>query len=127
MRVVPPPDQRDGPVARALQVGHEHELLEVPDMKAFSRGIEPDVEGDALGIEELPQSLLVGALADESPFFERVEHPAHADFPPGAPPAGRLYSVMALRTVEAISVIFTRTCSMESRNRMVTVWSSLVW
>ena len=41
-------DQRDGPVTGPLQVRHEHELLQVPDMEALRRGIEPDVERDPL-------------------------------------------------------------------------------
>ncbi len=58
----------------ALEVRHEDELNEVADLQARRRGIEADVERDFLGVQELSQPLLVGALADEAPLFQRVEN-----------------------------------------------------
>ena len=88
-------------------------------MQAARRRVEPDVEGHLLRVQELAQALLVGALADEAPLLQGVEHGAHSPT--------LLYSLIACRIVAAMSAIFTRVCSIESRKRMVTVWSSLVW
>ena len=61
-------------MAGALQVRHEKDLQEVADVQAFRRRVEADVEGDLLGVQQLPQTLLVGALADEAALLQGVEN-----------------------------------------------------
>ncbi len=48
--------------------------------RLFAVGIEADVEGHLLGVEELPQALLVRALADEAALLQRVENSTPARY-----------------------------------------------
>ena len=73
MRVVPPPISAMGRWPARCRCAMNMSCSEVADVQARRRGIEADVERDLLRVQQLPQPLLVGALADEAALLQRVE------------------------------------------------------
>ena len=67
-------DEDDGLMAGILHVAHGDELHEVADVQAVRRGIEADIEGDALAAELFVELVLVHRLLDKAARTQRVHY-----------------------------------------------------
>ena len=81
MRAVPPPTRAMGRCPARCRCAMDMSCSRLPDVQAVAGGVEADVEGDLLGVQQLAQARLVGALADEAALLQRVESTPMAHSP----------------------------------------------